>query len=93
MVGKYAALATPIRALAAIRFCSAWRMSGRRSSRSEGSPAGNRRQDQLVDGLAARDRTGIAAEQHAQGVFLLGDRLLEGRDGGQGLLVLGLGSG
>src|SRR6266436_7162949 len=40
MVGKYAALATPILALAAIRVCSAARMSGRRSSSAEGSPGG-----------------------------------------------------
>src|SRR3981081_4919285 len=38
--GKKAALATPISALAEIRFCSAWKMSGRRASNEEGRPAG-----------------------------------------------------
>jgi len=38
--GKYAALATPIRALAEIRSCSACRISGRCSRRSDGRPAG-----------------------------------------------------
>ena len=40
MVGKKRALAAPMRAFAAISSCSAWRMSGRRSRRSEGSPSG-----------------------------------------------------
>ncbi len=38
--GRSAALATPICALAAIRFCSAWRISGRRSSKVDGKPVG-----------------------------------------------------
>ena len=40
IAGKSAALATPISAFAAINACSASRMSGRRSRRDEGSPAG-----------------------------------------------------
>ena len=39
--GKNAALAAPMLALAAISCCSAWRMSGRRVSSSDGSPAGS----------------------------------------------------
>src|SRR5258708_28777757 len=38
--GKYAALATPICALAAIINCSDRRMSGRRSRSDDGSPGG-----------------------------------------------------
>ena len=38
--GKYCALATPIRALAPMSSCSARRMSGRLSRRSDGNPAG-----------------------------------------------------
>ena len=38
--GKNSAFAAPIRALAATSPCSACRMSGRRSRRSDGSPAG-----------------------------------------------------
>src|SRR5438445_5658774 len=38
--GKKAAFATPIWAFAAMRFCSAWTMSGRRARSDEGSPAG-----------------------------------------------------
>jgi len=40
IVGKYSDLATPMRALAAMSVCSARRMSGRRSSSSDGTPAG-----------------------------------------------------
>ena len=42
MRGKKAARAAPMLALAAISCCSAWRMSGRCSSTSEGRPAGTR---------------------------------------------------
>ena len=42
--------------------------------------AGDLRRDQLVDGLAARDRPGVAAEQDRQQVLLRGDGLLELRD-------------
>jgi hypothetical protein len=38
--GKYAAFATPMSALAAMRFSSAWRISGRRSSSDAGKPSG-----------------------------------------------------
>ncbi|MCY1530406.1 hypothetical protein D9M68_655910 [compost metagenome] len=41
MVGKNAARAAPIFALAPFNWCSAARMSGRRASRSDGSPAGS----------------------------------------------------
>ena len=40
MRGKKAARAAPMLALAASSVCSAWRMSGRRASRSDGRPAG-----------------------------------------------------
>ena len=40
MVGKKAARAAPMLALAPLSWCSAARMSGRRASRSDGSPAG-----------------------------------------------------
>ena len=43
MRGKNAARAAPMLALAAISCCSAWRMSGRRSSRSDGMPSGTSR--------------------------------------------------
>ena len=40
ILGNRSACATPIRAVAAVSCCSACRMSGRRSSSSEGNPAG-----------------------------------------------------
>ncbi|MCY1177583.1 hypothetical protein D9M73_178970 [compost metagenome] len=40
MLGKNAARAAPMLALAAFSWCSASRMSGRRCSRSDGRPAG-----------------------------------------------------
>src|SRR3546814_8572852 len=40
MLGKNAARAAPMLALAASRLRSAWRMSGRRCNRSDGNPAG-----------------------------------------------------
>ena len=40
MRGKYCARTAPIIALLATRFCSAWRMSGRRASSSDGRPPG-----------------------------------------------------
>ena len=45
MRGKNAARAAPMLALAAISCCSAWRMSGRRSSKSDGIPTGTSRKD------------------------------------------------
>ncbi|MOA05926.1 hypothetical protein D3C78_1255390 [compost metagenome] len=41
MLGKNAARAAPMSALAALSACSAWRMSGRRCSSAEGSPTGS----------------------------------------------------
>ena len=64
-------------ALAATRFCSACRMSGRRCSSVEGRSAGIERRDELVDGLAARDRPRVAPEQDRDQVLLRGDRLLD----------------
>ena len=40
MRGKNAARAAPMLAFSASRFCSAWRTSGRRTSSSDGTPAG-----------------------------------------------------
>ena len=75
-------------ALAATRFCSACRMSGRRCSSVEGRSAGIERRDELVDGLAARDRARVAPEQDRDQVLQRRDLLLDGRDRGQRLLVL-----
>ncbi|MNE61945.1 hypothetical protein D3C80_1571950 [compost metagenome] len=51
MLGKNAARAAPMLALAAFNWCSAWRMSGRRCSRSDGRPAGT-----SASRLASRSR-------------------------------------
>ncbi|MCY1534545.1 hypothetical protein D9M68_699210 [compost metagenome] len=48
MRGKKAARAAPMLALAPISCCSAWRMSARRVSRSEGNPAGTSRNSDCV---------------------------------------------
>ena len=90
IVGKYSDLATPMRALAAMSVCSARRMSGRRSSRSDGTPGRHRRQDQLIDGQAARDGPRVAPEQHTQGVFRLADGALDVRNARERILVFGL---
>src|SRR6266581_4433137 len=68
ILGKYAARATATRALAAISVCSACTRSGRRRSRSKGSPEG-----------ALVNRPGAPAEQHRERVFLLRALLLEHR--------------
>ena len=47
-------------------------------------------QYEVVEGLAPRDRSGIASKEHAQGVLLLADQFLEEGHGGQGRLVLRL---
>ena len=44
--------------------------------------------DQLVEGLAARDRSRVAPEQDRDQVLLRCDGLFEGRNGGQRLLLL-----
>jgi hypothetical protein len=59
MVGKYWARAAPIRAFAAIRSCSAWRRSGRRSSSSDGSPAGTGGGTSACSGWPARIGPGL----------------------------------
>ena len=62
-----------MRALAATKCCSACedvRAAGQQVRRQPGRNAGN---GQLVDGLAARDGTRVAAEQHAEQVLLAGD--------------------
>ena len=62
--GKNRARAAPICALAAIKFSSAWRISGRRSSREDGNPAGNSGAERdLFQSLAARNFAGRLAEQ------------------------------
>ena len=90
MVGKKRALAAPMRAFAAMRSCSAWRMSGRRSRRSEGNPSG-------IDGRVSSSMvfpsgnwSGVSAEKNGDAVFLLGDLFLDNRDSCKGLFVLGL---
>src|SRR4051812_24307173 len=50
----------------------------------------DRRIDERLDGLAARDAAGIAAEEHREQVLLLRDLALEGRHGGLRLAVLRL---
>ncbi len=64
-----------MRAFAAISSCSDWRMSGRRSSSAEGSPAGTCRRMRLIDKFLAarRDGPGIISKQDAQQIFLLPD--------------------
>ena len=85
--GKKSALATPTLALAATRFSSAWRTSGRRCSRSEGRPAGISAQEWLIDQVQpAFDRPGISAQQNAEVVFRLLRELLIVDDAGLGLL-------
>ena len=75
--------ATPTWALAATRFSSASRRSGRRSSRLEGRPAGGTGGEdrlghapQFAVGVAQHG-IGIAAEQHAQLVLRLPDLALQ----------------
>ena len=82
--------ATPIRALAAMRLCSAWRMSGRFVSSREGNPAGTdgRKRSSML--LPRAMGPGLRPQQNAQGVFLLADRLLQNRDRGKGLFVFRL---
>ena len=54
-------------------------------------PGGYGRQPQLIDrNCPVGRRAGIAAQERIQGVFLLGDGLLEGGDGGKRLLVFRL---
>ena len=61
---------------------------GTAQQQGRGQVAGDQRCHQLVDGLAARNRPGVAAEQDRDQVLLRGDRLLERRDGGVRLLIL-----
>ncbi len=90
IVGKYSDLATPMRALAAMSVCSARRMSGRRSSSSDGTPAGTAGRISCIEGQAARNGSRVAPEQHTQGVFGLADGALDVRDARERILVLGL---
>ena len=69
--GNRSAVATPTRAVAAWRSASARRMSGRRRSRSDGSPTGT---SGGVAGIGAsarqllQQRRRLPPEQHAEGV-------------------------
>ena len=85
MRGKKLATVTPTCALAEAICCSACRMSGRRSSSSDGSPGG------VCGGTASCVSMtlrwyfpGLASEQDADLVLLDDDLLLELRDGGGG---------
>ena len=89
-MGKYRAFAAPICALAAMRFCSACRMSGRLSSRSEGSPAGTAGRTSVSMVLPLGIGPGFRPSRMLRRVFLLGNDLFDLRDGGQGRLVFGL---
>ncbi len=76
--GYRSAMATPICAFAEIKRCSASRMSGRRVSRSSGSPVGKARCGHLlVERPSARDRPGVAPEQDVDAVLGLLDLTLE----------------
>ena len=80
-----------MRALAATSCCSAARMSGRRSSNSDGSPAGTSTRIGVRSQRAtARNGAGVAAEQHAERVLELAGLTLEVGDvvGGGGQLAL-----
>jgi len=81
MVGKYAALATPILALAAIRVCSAARMSGRPFQQRRGQPGRHGGGVGLGgQGLAARHRPRRLPEEHAKLVLRLLDQALRIRE-------------
>ena len=65
-------------ALAATRFCSAARMSGRRSSNEDGNPGGHRRRLLLLSQRApARHCAGVSAQQQADLVLGLLDQPLD----------------
>ena len=95
IAGKKLAIATPTFALAATSCCSAWRMSGRRRSRSDGSPAGTSggRKKLVVESGAARDRPRIAPQEEGDRVLLGRDLPLEVRDVGCGRGERGRGAG
>ena len=81
--GKNAAFATPISAFAAIRFCSASRISGRRSmmrGRKAGRYFGGKRLRH--QGKPARHTLRVIAKQDADRVFLLSDLPFQIRNGG-----------
>ncbi len=94
--GNRSAVATPIWAVAAWIWASAWRMSGRRRSSSDGTPTGTAGGPA---GMSPRRRQlgqqgpRLAAEQDAQTVDGLLGGLLQGRDLGGGGRDLGLGVG
>ncbi len=88
MVGKYAALSGADQGIGGDQVLfgapdvrPALQQFGRQAGRDG-------RQQQLIDVLAADDRAGVAAEQHAQAVLLLGDGLFQRRNAGQRLFVL-----
>ena len=94
MLGKKSAMATPTRALAARRFCSARRISGRRSSSADGQTGGDfRRQTLLQQSGMALDRAGIAPEKHVDLVFLEHNLALQLRHIGGNCAEIGLGGG
>ena len=76
--------ATPICALAAISCCSACRMSGRRSSKDEGSPAGTSSGWGWPPAFSPEQCLRIFAEQNADEVLLLLNPLFKVRDGCSG---------
>ena len=79
--GKYAAFATPMKALAATRFCSAALMSGRRSRSEEGNPGGTEGGLFLFgQGTASRLGLGVAAEQKTDLILGLFDEPLRDRN-------------
>ena len=74
ILGKNSATATPTCALAERRFCSAARISGRRSSSADGSPAGTSGGIDCWSNVVLRATgPGLRAEQHIDLVFLEGD--------------------
>ncbi|MCY1457681.1 hypothetical protein D9M71_749980 [compost metagenome] len=69
MLGKNAARAAPMLALAALRLCSAWRMSGRRCSKSDGRPAGTSANRSSFNGLAAGRLAGTPVPNSSTRLF------------------------
>ncbi len=62
MVGKNAARAAPMLALAPLSWCSAARMSGRRASSSDGRPAGS-----AVGSMPSSSLTALSSDAESSG--------------------------
>ena len=90
-VGRRLPHATPTRAVAACRSSSAARTSGRRESRSDGSPSGTLKLATCCSQRqSARQGAGREADEDAQRVLLRGAEPGDGRQLDLGVLHLGL---